>query len=191
MLSIRNGDSVEDRILDAAAACVLAVGVERVTLTDIARRARVSRPTIYRRWADIDALLATLLTDRITAVLRDVPSRGSHREQLVERLVAFARRLRADDVVMSVLYGAPEFTMVYITDRLGSSQRIMIDALAGEIARAQQNGSVRAGDPGQLAAMCALIGQSAIQSARMVEPLLDADALAAELAHSLNGYLKP
>jgi hypothetical protein len=25
----------------------------------------------------------------------------------------------------------------------------------------------------------------------MVEPILDADALAVELAHSLNGYLKP
>jgi hypothetical protein len=39
--------------------------------------------------------------------------------------------------------------------------------------------------------MCLLITQSAIQSAAMVEPILDADALAVELAHSLNGYLKP
>jgi hypothetical protein len=39
--------------------------------------------------------------------------------------------------------------------------------------------------------MCLLITQSAIQSAQMVEPILDAEALAVELAHSLNGYLKP
>ncbi|WP_448505076.1 TetR/AcrR family transcriptional regulator [Mycolicibacterium thermoresistibile] len=191
MTSIRNGGSVEDRILDAAAAAVLAVGVTRVTLTDIARRARVSRPTIYRRWPDIDAVLASLLTTRITAVLDEVPRRGADREALVERIVAIAERLRADEVVMSVLYGAPEFTMVYITDRLGSSQRIVIEALATEIAAAQDTGTVRAGDPQQLAAMCALIAQSAVQSARMVEPILDADALAAELTYSLNGYLKP
>ncbi|MGV0835281.1 TetR family transcriptional regulator [Mycolicibacterium thermoresistibile] len=182
---------MEDRILDAAAAAVLAVGVTRVTLTDIARRARVSRPTIYRRWPDIDAVLASLLTTRITAVLDEVPRRGADREALVERIVAIAERLRADEVVMSVLYGAPEFTMVYITDRLGSSQRIVIEALATEIAAAQDTGTVRAGDPQQLAAMCALIAQSAVQSARMVEPILDADALAAELTYSLNGYLKP
>ena len=47
------------------------------------------------------------------------------------------------------------------------------------------------GDARQLAAMCLLITQSTIQSAQIVEPILDADALAVELAHSLNGYLKP
>ena len=42
-----------------------------------------------------------------------------------------------------------------------------------------------------MAAMCLLITQSTIQSAQMVADLLDAEALDAELAHSLNGYLKP
>ena len=39
--------------------------------------------------------------------------------------------------------------------------------------------------------MCLLITQSTIQSAQIVEPILDADALALELACCLNGYLKP
>jgi hypothetical protein len=81
--------------------------------------------------------------------------------------------------------------MVYITERLGTSQQILIGALAEAIKLAQDEGSVRAGNPRQLAAMCLLITQSAIQSAQMVESILDADALAVELAHSLNGYLKP
>ena len=38
---MRNSEpTVESRILDAAAACVLAYGVERMTLTEIARRAQ-------------------------------------------------------------------------------------------------------------------------------------------------------
>jgi AcrR family transcriptional regulator len=38
MMSIRNPDaSVDERILDAAAACILAFGVERTTMTEIAR----------------------------------------------------------------------------------------------------------------------------------------------------------
>jgi AcrR family transcriptional regulator len=192
MLSIRNsGSTVESRILDAAAACVLAYGVERITLTEIARRARVSRPTIYRRWPDIRFVLADLLTTRIAGVLDEVPDRGSDREALVERIVAVAEHLQRDEVVMSVLHNAPNVAIVYITQRLGTSQQILIDRLAQAIKLGQEDGSVRAGDPRQLAAMCLLITQSAIQSAQMVAPILDAGALAVELAHSLNGYLKP
>ncbi len=193
MLSISNELSPDlgDRILDAAASCVLAFGVDRVTLAEIARRAGVSRPTIYRRWPDIRALLAALLTARIVGVLRDVPTRGKGREALVERIVGVAERLGRDEVVMSVFHSAPELAMVYIAERLGTSQQILIDAVADELRIAQRDGSVRAGDPRQLAAMCLLITQSAIQSAQIVEPILDADALAVELAHSLNGYLKP
>lgn len=193
MLSISN-DTIEDlgdRILDAAASCVLAYGVDRVTLAEIARRAGVSRPTIYRRWPDTRALLAALLTSRIVGVLRDLPTRGAGREALVERIVGVAERLRHDEVVMAVFHSAPELAMVYIAERLGTSQQILIEAVASELKVAQHDGSVRAGDPRQLAAMCLLITQSTIQSAQIVEPILDADALAVELAHSLNGYLKP
>jgi AcrR family transcriptional regulator len=193
MMSISNDLSpgLGDRILDAAASCVLAYGVDRVTLAEIARRAGVSRPTIYRRWPDTQALLAALLTARIVGVLRDVPSRGDGREALVERIVGVAERLRHDDVVMSVFHSAPELAMVYIAERLGTSQQILINAVAAELKVAQRDGSVRAADPRQLAAMCLLITQSTIQSAQIVEPILDADALAVELAHSLNGYLRP
>ena len=192
MVSIRNSQqTVEARILDAAAECVLAYGVERMTLTDIARRARVSRPTIYRRWPDIRYVLADLLTARIAGLLDAIPSRGVGREDMVERIVAAAEYLRGDEVVMSVLHNAPNIAMVYITERLGTSQQILIDALAHAIKLGQDEGSVRPGDPRHLAAMCLLITQSAIQSAQMVAPILDSKALGVELAHSLNGYLKP
>lgn len=192
MPSIRNVEpSVEQRVLDAAAACVLAVGVKRATLADIARRARMSRPTIYRRWSDINGVLAALMTARIVGVLDAVPNYGADRQALVQRVVAVAEHLRNDDVVMSVLHDAPEFAMVYISERLGSSQMILIDALSDAIRLAQADGSVRAGNPHEMSAMCLLITQSTIQSAQMVEKLLDRDALNVELARSLNGYLQP
>jgi AcrR family transcriptional regulator len=193
MVSISNDTSVDlnERILDAAASCVLAYGVERVTLAEIARRAGVSRPTIYRRWPDTRALLAALLTTRIVGVLHDVRTRGDGREALVQRIVGVAERVRHDEVVMSVLHSAPELAMVYIAERLGTSQQILIDAVAAELKVAQRDGSVRQGHPRQLAAMCLLITQSTIQSAQIVAPILDADALVVELAHSLNGYLRP
>lgn len=193
MLSISNDSpqTIGDRILAAAAECVLAFGVDRVTLAEIARRAGVSRPTVYRRWPDTRSVLAALLTSRVIGVLDAVPSRQVGRGPLVERIVTVAALLRRDDVVMSVLRSAPDLAMIYIAERLGTSQQVLLDAVAADIKLAQEEGSVRAGDPRQLGAMCLLITQSVIQSGQIVAPILDADALATELAHSLNGYLKP
>lgn len=191
MLSISNPEpTIGDRILDAAGSCVVAYGVDRVTLAEIARRAGVSRPTIYRRWPDTRAILADLLTARIVRVADDVPGRGTGRKALVERIVTVAQRLGDDHVVSSVLRSAPDLAMVYIAERLGTSQQILIDMVAAELKLAQEEGSVRSGEPRELAAMCLLITQSTVQSGQIVAPLLDADALAVELAHALNGYLK-
>ncbi|MGV0814554.1 helix-turn-helix domain-containing protein [Mycolicibacterium boenickei] len=196
MMSISNdeaGGSLADRILDAAASCVLAFGVDRVTLAEIARRAGVSRPTVYRRFPDTQSILAALLTARVVGVLDETQLRESGRSALVNRIVTVAGRLRHDEVIMAVLHSAPELAMVYIAERLGTSQQILIDALAGELKLAQEadqkDNRVRPGDPRQLATMCLLITQSAIQSAQMVQPILDSDALAVELTHALNGYL--
>ncbi|TXG92504.1 TetR/AcrR family transcriptional regulator [Rhodococcus rhodnii] len=192
-MSTSNADSVDvgERILDAAASCVVDFGVERVALAEIARRAGVSRPTVYRRWPDTNAVLAELLTRRITSALADVPSRGPDRGALVQRIVDVAGVLRRDALIGAVLGSAPEFAMVYIARRLGTSQAIVVDALPAEIGRCQRDGTVRVGEPRTLAAMVLLITQSTVQSAQMVEGILDADALAAELSHSLNGYLAP
>lgn len=194
MMSISNDearDSLDARIIDAAADCVIAFGVERVTLAEIARRAGVSRPTVYRRWPDTQAILAALLTARITNSLNEVAVDGTDRKAIVKRMVGMAERLRDDEVIMSVLSSAPALAMVYISQRMGTSQQILLEVLAGALAAAQADGSVRPGDPRQLAAMCLLIVQSAIQSAQMVAPVLDVATLDIELAYSLNGYLKP
>lgn len=191
MLSISNDESVDigDRIMAAAASCVRDFGVERVTLAEIARRAGVSRPTVYRRWPDTNTIVASLLTDRITGTWRAVPATSPGRIGLVERIVVVARRLRDDTLITSVLRSAPDLAMVYIAGRLGTSQQILIDLLVDALRAAQADGSVRAGDVRQMSAMVLLIGQSTIQSAQIVEPILDGDALSVELSRALNGYL--
>lgn len=186
-----NAESVEvgDRILDAAASCVRDFGVDRVTLAEIARRAGVSRPTVYRRWPDSQAILASLLTDRVIGAWSDAPIRGEGRTALVKRTVAVVRRLRDDDLILTVLRAAPELAMVYIADRLGTSQQVMIDVLAEEIRKGQRDKSIRRGDPRRLAATVLLIAQSVVQSGQIVAPILDARELDIELSHALNGYL--
>jgi AcrR family transcriptional regulator len=188
MLSISNASSdTGDRILAAAASCVVDFGVDRVTLAEIARRAGVSRPTVYRRWPDTRSIVAALLTKHISGVMHDSPILGDDRESLVRQIVTVADRLRRDELVMSVLHS--QLATVYITERLGASQQMLIEGLAARLRVAQRQGSVRTGDALQLATMVLLIAQSSIQSAQIVQPMLDEDALATELAYSLNGYL--
>lgn len=177
--------------MTATADCVLAYGVDRVTLAEIARRAAVSRPTVYRHFPDVRSILAALLTNRITSALAAVPSEGVGREPLVRRIVGLAQVVRDDEVVMSVLHQAPGLAMFYLSERLGTSQQILLDTVVGEIEAAQREGSVRSGVARELAAMSMLITQSTILSAQLVEPILPTERLVAELAIALNGYLAP
>jgi len=187
----RAGKSADagQRILRAAESCVKDLGIDRVTVAEIARRARVSRPTIYRRWPDVHAILAALLTEHVIAVLRGLPDGGDDLDGIVGRVVLVSARLRHDELVNSVLHSAPELAMRYISERLGTSQLVLIDVLAKDLKAAQIGGSVRSGDSRQMAAMVMLMAQGAIQSARMVGPILDEAALDAELGYLLERYL--
>ncbi|WP_024795825.1 TetR/AcrR family transcriptional regulator [Tomitella biformata] len=196
MLELRNdelteADPLESAILDAAASCVLDLGPDRMTIAEIARRANLSRPTIYRRWPSVEAIAVALLTREILTVAGRAPWQGDNREALVARAVAVADLVGRSPVFEELLLASPQMFMTYTFQRLGTSQRALIDVIAGALELGQAGGSIRAGDPRQLAAMVLLTVQSTIQSARMVEPILDAAALRAELTHLLNGYLRP
>ena len=67
----------DDALLDAARASIVAVGWRRSTLTDVARRAGVSRMTIYRRWPDMQSLVADLMTREWSGLAGEPPTTGS------------------------------------------------------------------------------------------------------------------
>ncbi|MGW4891666.1 TetR/AcrR family transcriptional regulator [Kitasatospora sp. NPDC004240] len=185
--------STDDAILDAAAELIVQLGVRRTQLAEIARRAGVSRPTVYRRWPDVRAVIGALLTREIRATRAEVPLRGEDREAFVEGVVEVAVRLRDHPVLGALLHSADSDTLFfeYVVERLGTSQRGLLDELRAGIEQGQRHGSVRAGEPTELAAMVLLIAQSTVQSHRMVAPLLPEAAWRRELARALNGYLAP
>jgi AcrR family transcriptional regulator len=53
-------DAIGNRILDAALDLATASGVQHLTMDGVARRARVGRMTVYRRFGDKQALVAAL-----------------------------------------------------------------------------------------------------------------------------------
>src|SRR3954465_3046010 len=84
-------------ILDATRASVLAVGVRRTTLTDVARRAGVSRMTVYRLVPDVTTLVLEVMTRDFAALLggagAEAGRRRSGRARVVAATVGVVRRL--------------------------------------------------------------------------------------------------
>ncbi|MFE7594228.1 TetR/AcrR family transcriptional regulator [Kitasatospora sp. NPDC057512] len=184
--------STDDAILDAAADLIVHLGVRRTQLAEIARRAGVSRPTVYRRWPDVRAVIGALLTREILATLEEAVPTGRDREAFVERTVEIAVRLRDHPVIGALLRSDDsDLLLEYVVERLGASQRGLLEALRTGIEQGQAHGSIRAGEPLELAAMVLLIAQSTVQSHRMVASLLPEAAWRRELARALNGYLAP
>ncbi|MFF2147421.1 TetR/AcrR family transcriptional regulator [Kitasatospora sp. NPDC058190] len=184
--------STDDAILDAAADLIVHLGVRRTQLAEIARRAGVSRPTVYRRWPDVRAVIGALLTREILATLEGAALDVHDRETLVERVVEVAVRLRDHPVLGALLHSEDsDLLLQYVVERLGASQRGLLEALRTGIEQGQAGGSIRAGEPTELAAMVLLIAQSTVQSHRMVASLLPEAAWRRELARALNGYLAP
>ncbi|WP_328883917.1 TetR/AcrR family transcriptional regulator [Streptomyces sp. NBC_00299] len=199
MTPIRHNHSDSDAVLDAVRDCVLAVGVRRTTLTDVARRAGVSRMTLYRRWPDVRSLVGDLMTREWVAVATAaMPERRpgtSARGLIVEGLVTGVRAFRAHPLFRKIVDVDPELLLPYVLDRRGASQQALLALLADGLREGHADGSVRAGHVERQARALLLIVQSFTLSLRTMTDEDDADlsseAFLAELRSILERTLTP
>ncbi|MFF6815032.1 TetR/AcrR family transcriptional regulator [Streptomyces sp. NPDC012403] len=202
MMPIRHngsGGSDNDAVLDAVRDCVLAVGVRRTTLTDVARRAGVSRMTLYRRWPDVRSLVGDLMTREWIAVATGaIPEHRPGvptRELLTEGLVAAVRAFGAHPLFRKILDVDPELLLPYVLDRRGASQEALLELLTGSLREGHADGSVRAAHPGRQARSVLLIVQSFTLSLRTMtdedDPELTSEAFLGELRYILERTLTP
>ncbi len=208
MTSIRHNDSPagvpgtsdaapgpDDDYLDAARAAILAVGWSRTTLTDIARRAGVSRMTLYRRWPDTRTLLADLMTREWTRVVTAsgvTEDAGDPLDLIARGTVATIASLRGNDLLRRIVEVDPDVLLPYLLERRGRSQELVVSALASLIERGQAAGSVRAGDPRLLARSLVLACHGFTLSAQtMADDSGDLSRLEDELDALVRRYLRP
>src|SRR2546430_6307383 len=115
---------IEDAVLDATRDCVLAYGVRRTTVADVASRAGVSRMSIYRRWPDVRSLVAGLMSrewHRVLVGTAGAPQRrGMVRRRAVAQMVAVAAALRAHPLLRKIREADPEVLLPYMLDRRGA-----------------------------------------------------------------------
>ncbi|MFB9434804.1 TetR/AcrR family transcriptional regulator [Streptomyces showdoensis] len=199
MTPIRHNHADADPVLDAARDCVLAVGVRRTTLTDVARRAGVSRMTLYRRWPDVRSLVGDLMTREWIAVAAGAmpPSDDDRpeRERIVEGLVAGATAFRAHPLFHKILDVDPELLLPYILDRRGASQDALLGLLHTALEDGHDDGSVRRVRPDLQARSLLLVVQSFTLSMRTMteetDPELSEAAFLDELRTLLERTLTP
>ncbi|UJA20880.1 TetR/AcrR family transcriptional regulator [Thermoleophilia bacterium SCSIO 60948] len=182
-----------ERIVDASREAVLELGVGGTTLSDVARRAGVSRMTIYRRYPDLTALLRDLLTAEFGRLLAEVavgPDATDARSRLVAEVTGGCRAMRANPVWRKVAADEPALLVPYVFERVGATQEAALGLIRQGIAEGQSDGSVRAGDARALAQGVLLVAQSFVHSAHIADDL-DSDRVMDELPVILERYLAP
>lgn len=197
MTSSRNkaedDDEITGRILDAARELVIGFGLRRTTATDVARRADVSRMTFYRRFPDIQRVLAALLTRESAALFAEVADRGAGtaRQRLCTTTLAVVRRLSTDPLFNRVLEVDAEMLLPYLLERTGASQRMFLDLLVGGIVAGHTDGSVRECDPELAGRNIMMMVQAFVMSWAITVQESDPEGAMAELAVMIDHYLAP
>ncbi|MFR9794872.1 TetR/AcrR family transcriptional regulator [Streptomyces sp. MS06] len=199
MTPIRHKDSESDPVLDAVRDCVLAVGVRRTTLTDVARRAGVSRMTLYRRWPDVRSLVGDLMTREWIGVAGGaMPERRPGvrtRDLIVEGLVSGVAAFRAHPLFNKIVDVDPELLLPYVLDRRGASQDALLELLSEALEEGHADGSVRTEHTARQARSLLLIVQSFTLSLRTMaeedDAELDSPAFLGELRAVLERTLAP
>jgi len=116
-------DAVAESIVDAALAEFLAYGLRRTNVDVVAKRAGVSRATLYRRFDGKDALVAAVLVREsrrffasIAAAVADLETPA---DRLVEGFVVGVRFARDDRLLNRLLASDPEALLPHLTTNGG------------------------------------------------------------------------
>ena len=183
----------DDALLDAARASIVAVGWKRSTLTDVARRAGVSRMTIYRRWPDMQTLLGDLMTREWSGLVDDHPDDAavSPLARLAAGVASTVAALRDNELFAKIVQVDPELLLPYLLDRRGRTQEGLLALLEATIAEGQQDGSIRDGDAVLLARSVLLASYGfGLSAPTMTDDRLDEVAFDAELRALVERYLR-
>src|ERR1700735_2898497 len=107
-----SADDARERILAAAERCIDRHGIRKTTMDDVACEVGLSRPSVYRYFADRDDLLIELIARHGRALLdrarKSISRQGSLADQIVEAVLYSADHGRRDPRTRHIL--APDGT---------------------------------------------------------------------------------
>ncbi len=141
-------DETRARILDAAYEQFCRMGIRRSTMEDVARRAGVSRITVYRRFATKRALVDHVVRREIRRYfdqfLVDIERATTAAERVVVGFVSSLRAIRHNPLIRGLMAADPD---ALIPTAIGDNGRTFATVrafVAGQLRREQQAGNVAA-----------------------------------------------
>jgi AcrR family transcriptional regulator len=137
-------DATSERILDAALALAGASGVRNLTMDDVARRARVGRMTVYRRFGDKERLIEALGVRETRRCLAELDAAADPRapiaDQIAEGFVTSLRLAREHPLLIRLGTLEPETLLDALGERGGAVFAAMRGFLAARLRAAQDAG---------------------------------------------------
>ncbi|WP_274564078.1 TetR/AcrR family transcriptional regulator [Streptomyces spiramyceticus] len=139
--SSQPGDALAEQILDAAREQFMTFGLRRSTVDDVAKRARVSRVTVYRRIGNKDSLVSACLLREYRQFVAEVDDAvaalPTMEERLVEGFVVVLRHIREHPLIGGLLRLEPETMLPFLTLESGPAFLAMRGYLADRLRRAR------------------------------------------------------
>ena len=193
MLTVRHKDSTETRILDVARDSIIAIGWKRTTLTEVARRAGLSRMTVYRRYPDAVAIYADLMTREWADQAPTGVDAADTTAHGIAGLIAERLNILAHDPLFQRLIELdPDLLLPYLTERRGRTQQAVLTLLVPLIEHGQRARTIRPGSAELLARSVLLAAQGfLVSSPTMTDGSVSADELQVELIALIERYLRP
>lgn len=170
-------DAASERILDAALALSAASGVQHLTMDAVARRARVGRMTVYRRFGHKDRLVEALAVREGRRCLAELDA-ASRADAPIEDQVAagFAtslRIVREHPLLGRLARVEPESVLTALADRGGALFAMARAYLAERLRESQRAGVLGPVDVEETAELLVRLAFSFVLIQETVLPLED------------------
>jgi TetR/AcrR family transcriptional repressor of uid operon len=143
-----DSDEITTRVLDGAYEQFCRMGIRRSTMEDVARRAGVSRITVYRRFATKDALVEHVVRREFRRYfdqfLIDVARAETAADRVVLGFASALRAIRHNPLIGGLLAVEPDVLVPSMISDGGRTLATVQRFVAGQLRREQHAGNVSA-----------------------------------------------
>lgn len=149
-------DETEERTLDAALEVLTEFGFRRSSMEEVARRAGLSRVTIYRKFADKDALVQAVILREcrrsLSSIVQEIAALPSAEARFVRGFVRTVAVARAHPLFRRMLDGEPDIVLPkYVAISASQSIDLGRETMRGIIGAMQTQGYFAGLDPAFMA----------------------------------------
>lgn len=143
---VDDADESRVRILDAAHEQFCRMGIQRSTMEDVARRAGVSRITVYRRFATKDALVEQVVLREyrryFDRFLIDIQQAETVADRVVLGFVSSLRAIQRNPLIGGMIAAEPDLLVSSMINDGGRTVATVRQFVAGQLRRERRAGNV-------------------------------------------------